>query len=233
MKGYDKYQTLMAIWADEYMRPFVNPEKRNKVPERSKAFLTKLFFGFMEISGTVEALKLSEVLISIAPPRSNKIKRDDYLRYHINAYLQEVYILKERLNSYATHLKRVYLKTEHNPHFERNAEPLFYLVKEGLANWIHTRGHHVHAYRYSDPALERLSAITLISNYQYDFVDAAAFEYKIVQRTWKNRIATNNQQTTKLLDLYFDRMYEAVTKNGKVVVPPSAQLTNANRNSPT
>ncbi len=77
----------MADWAGEYILPFVGTKKQGEMPEPSKILVTKLFYGFTEISGAVEALRLAEVLISIAPPKSNRIKRDEYLKYHINAYL--------------------------------------------------------------------------------------------------------------------------------------------------
>lgn len=99
MTGYEKYQSLMANWAAEYMQPFIGVDgDREEMPEPSRVFLAKLFCGFTEVSGAEEALRLSEVLISLAPPRSRKIRKDEYLKYHINAYIQEVYILKERLN---------------------------------------------------------------------------------------------------------------------------------------
>ena len=136
--------------------------------------------------------------------------------------MQEVYILKERLNSYATKLKRVYSKTERKTRFDKQVAPLFKLVEESFKGIVNTRGRHVHSYRYSDDDLDCLSSLTFISAFNEDFVDDAKFEYRWVQRTWRLRVKENNKQTMKLLDVYFDRMYEAVTDNGKVVVPNNA-----------
>lgn len=222
MDGYEKYQKLMADWAGDYMRPFVDSKKQGQMPESSKVFLTKLFYGFTEISGAYEALRLSEILISIAPPRSKRISHDDYLKYHINSYLQEVYILKERLNSYLTKLQRVYAKTSQSKRFQEQVAPLLDLVKTAFEGIISTRGRHVHAYRYTDEDLNRLSSLTFISRFKNDFVDEAKFEYKWVKRIWSDRVKENNEATLRLLNLFFERMYGAVTDNGKVVVPNDA-----------
>lgn len=220
MQGYDKYTNLMADWSGEFIRPYI--DKKRKMPEQSRVFLIKLFYGFTEISGTLEALKLSEILVSLAPPRSVRVKRDEYLKYHINSYLQEIYILKERLNSYATQLKRVYSKTDQKEKFNSQVDPVFSLVKTSLKGIIDTRGGHVHSYRYSDEDLNLLSWWTLISNFNKGFTHDAN-GYKWVKRIWKDRIKENNNQIMKLLDIYFECLYEGVTQNGKVVVPSKAQ----------
>jgi len=222
MEAYERYEMLMTDWASEYIRPFVSKKKKEEIPEQFRVFFTKLFFGFTEISSAVEALKLGEVLISLAPPRSTQINRDEYLKYHINAYLQEVYILKERLKSYITKLKRVYSKTKQKNRFDKQTSPLFKFVKVSFEDVVNTRSDHVHSYRYSDDHLDRLSSLTLISRYKEDFIDDAKLKFKWVQRTWKQRVKENNKQTMKLLDIYFDRLYEAVTKDGRVVVPNNA-----------
>ncbi len=95
-------------------------------------------------------------------------------------------------------------------------------MKESFEGVVNTRGRHVHSYRYSDDDLDRLSSLTLISTYKEDFVDDAKFEYERVQQTWKLRVKKNNEDAMKLLDTYFDRMYEAITVNGNVVVPNNA-----------
>lgn len=222
MEGYEKYEELMANWAIDYMRPFVGSHEKAEMPAGSKAFFGKIFDGFSEISRSYEALKLAEILISVAPPRSKKINRDEYIKYHINAYLQEVYILKERLNSYLTKLKRVYKKTKQKEKFEEETALLFDLVKKTLGGVVDTRGDHVHEYRYNDDELIMLSSLTLISNHDDEFLTFASLSYQKVKRIWSTRIKENNITTKKLLDMYFERLYEAVTVDGKIVVPKNA-----------
>jgi hypothetical protein len=223
MRGYARYERIVVDWAGDYMRPFYEAKKRGEqVPEKDNSFFQKIFYGFTEISGAVDALKLAEIFILLAPPRTRRIKRDDYLKYHINAYLQEVYILEARLKAYATKLKRAYSKTDRHITLVQNIDPLFELVKDTFEGIVNTRGRHVHLYRYSDDDLDRLSSLILISRFKDEFLYDAKFEYKLMQLTWKKRVKENNDATLKLLDYYFDAMYEAVTEDGNIVVPDTA-----------
>jgi len=159
------------------MRPLYEARKKGEEANKGKlSFFQKIFYGFTEISGAMESLKLAHTLISLAPPRSKRIKQDEYLKYHINAYLQEVYILKERLNIYATKLKRVYSKTNRGNLVPAKINPLFEIIKKAFESIVNTRGMHVHSYRYSDKDLDRLSSLFLISQFKDEFQDDANFE---------------------------------------------------------
>lgn len=219
MEGFEKYQKLMADWAKDRLSPYIKPESTDKMPEKIRIFCSRVFSGFADISATVDALNLAQILVSVAPPRSRKIQRDEYLKYQVNAYLQEVYILKERLIAYPKKLRRAYRGMNHEAYFVRSTQDLHKTVSDALSDIIHTRGCHVHSERFSDNDLDFLSQINLIARFDTKFEDAANFEYRVVKRSWGQRIKENNNETMKLLNAYFDCMADAVTFNGEVVCP--------------
>lgn len=220
MSGYSDYGVLMAEWASEYMRPIAENHKNGILTESSKHIpFNTIFYGFTEISNTFDALRLSEILVSVAPPRSKRINDDEYIKYVINTYLQDVYILKERLNTYATKLKRMHARCGRDILVQTHIDPLFEFVKSSLDALVNTRGSHVHAYRYSDEALDSLAQLALISRYNSEYEQHYKFSYKKAQRIWSSRIKSNNEATEKLLDHYFGSIIKIVKVNGSVFMP--------------
>ncbi len=219
MSGYSRFEKLMANWAVAYIKPIHEAHQRGEKKFEVDPFFEKTFKGFMEISSTVEALRLTQVFVSLSPPRSRRIKKPEYLKYHVSLYLQEIYILKERLNSYATKIQRSYSKDSRKHVADAKIKPLFEMVKKSMDGLVLTRGSHVHEMRYSDEDLDRVSMFSLVSDADQEFEEALKLSYRLAKSTWKERIKTNNEELMKLLDYYFDELYEVITINDEVHIP--------------
>jgi hypothetical protein len=220
MKGYSRYERLVADWAAAYIKPIHEAHQRGEqLPKIHNSFFEKAFRGFIEISSTVEALRLTQAFVSLTPPKSRRIKKPDYLKYHVGVYLQEIYILKERLNAYATKIQRAYSKSSRKNLAEARITPLFEVVKTAVDGLVLTRGAHVHDIRYSDEDLDRVSMFSLVSDANEEFEDAFRLSYKLAKTTWSKRIKDNNEATMKLLDTYFDELYAVITIDGEIHAP--------------
>jgi hypothetical protein len=137
MSGFEDYQKLMVEWGKRLLEPHMDTIMAGKSFENSQEqLLDTIFHGFIDISDTYEALVLSETLVSVAPPRSKKIEHDKYIKYVVNTYLQDVYILKERLNSYATKIKRIHNENGRENLTIEHIEPLFEIVKKLLRHLL-------------------------------------------------------------------------------------------------
>src|SRR5689334_23144184 len=80
-----------------------HPEPNLPGPSLSplEQFQIKLFHGYMEIYKTVEALKNIEIYMAVFPHgRNKKIERSAYLSYHFENFLNEIYVLRNRLVAY-------------------------------------------------------------------------------------------------------------------------------------
>lgn len=220
MSGLQDYQKLMADWAGSCLSPYLKEfNAGNHFEIEEQDLLDKILGEFSDISNTYDALILSEVLISVAPPRSKRIEHGKYINYVVNTYLQDVYILKERLNSYATRIKRLHNKSGRSDLTKKHIDPLFGIVKNSFQNIVDTRGSHVHAKRYSDKELDDVSTMSLVSKYSLDYEPHFNDSISRAKIVWYERIKTNNIETKKLLDLYFESLI-LVVKDGDTVFMP-------------
>lgn len=212
--GMEKFQAAMADFAAEYLGPVVKARKAKTTLQRPEdATFSAIFEGFTEISAALDTLKLTSKLIGLAPPRSNSIRKDDYLKFLIGAYLQEMYILEQRLSSYAKKISRMY----QIPTLPAFVQKLVYQPLEGL---ISTRGAHVHSRRYSDKQLDRLSTTALFESVGHELGEDLWFDYKWAQRHWMEQVKKNNDTTLKIVDSYFDVLHEVICSGSKVLWPP-------------
>ena len=214
----------MVDFAADYMTPAIEAKKRREeLPRPTDSAFANVFYGFTEISGALEALLLSRVLIGLSPPRSKLIKKDDYLKYLINAYLQEVYILEQRLSAYARKVLRMYGRGANEAAYTATINTLLSSISARFSGITNTRGGHVHSRRFSDERLDFLSGLTLIGQYKAEFAAAVDFEFKMVQVKWKKTISDNNIATQQFLDYYFDAIFPLVTRSEKIFLPPTGR----------
>ena len=144
-------------------------------------------------------------------------------------YLNELYILKERLNTYFTKIDRLYRRNKDQDLIKNKIKLLFSTVKNALGDVIKTRGSHVHQERFHDSDLERLSSQELLSNYNdknLKFItDTFKIEYQIVRRRFKQTIVDNNKTIKQLLDECFGVLYTIVCDGkGNLKYPESIDV---------
>jgi hypothetical protein len=220
MLNINSYQRIMAEWASKTITPHVGDIKAGKgadvTLQDQKAF-NIIFVGFTEITDTFDALEFSSVLLSVASPRSKKVSKEKYLKFVVNTYLQDVYILKERLNTYATQIKRMHDKMGRTELTKKHIDPLFETVKEAFKGLIDTRNGHVHVKQYTDESLSDASSMALIAEHYPEFDHHYNFSLTNAKREWKNRIENNNKNTAKVLNEYFNELLKVVVDRGSVI----------------
>ncbi len=135
MTALEKFEEAMMVLGNEYLSPFVQEklETGEIKGNPDHTVYRKIFYGYSEILNARDALKLSQSLISVAPPRSVKVNKDEYLIYNINSFLNDIYILKERLNTYATWIKRLYRNNLKKKKIEESIDPLFEFIPRSHA----------------------------------------------------------------------------------------------------
>ena len=193
------------------------------IPDKSLFIGNKLFRGFSEIYTTVESLRNIEKYVRRFPYRDMRISRLDYLKYHIESYLNEVYILKERMVTYNKVIARAYRKSENAEQVKKELAQSSKLVSDSLKNIVEVRGTHVHEHRYTDPDLDRLSTLELLSN--SDMQEAEIFnsffieEYKKIKKKWINTIRVNNSTVEQIINLFSKTLLECITNGTSLIYP--------------
>jgi hypothetical protein len=243
MDGFEKYSEIFIKRAKElleeeelknnpeYLEVFENnllgingPKQLTRKQTPSEIFFSKLYSGFREISDSYYCLQDIEIYIGRFPYANTRVSKTRHLAYHMENYLNEMYLLKERLNSYFTIIGRLYKKDERHQDILKHIKPLFKLVKKSFKGIINIRGAHVHKTRFSDVDLDRLSSQEFITNHggeEFKIIwNLFKFDYSVTRKKYKQTIKSNNEQIKKLLDACFDILFEIVADNkGQIKYP--------------
>ena len=211
--GYDALLKKMADFASDYLDPAWKKRKAGESHELpTDGAFSDVFHGFTEIGSALETLALTEELLSLAPPRSKRVDKDNYIKFLVGSYLQEMYILEQRLTAYATKLSRLY----RNRSLPGTVKRVVYEPLEGLIN---TRGAHVHQRRFSDERLDSVSTLALFRRVGHELGEDLEFEYKLAQLYWSKRVRENNLSTRRIVDQYCALLEAVICKDGKVTLP--------------
>jgi hypothetical protein len=196
---------------------------KNRASDKSLFVANKLFRGISEIYTTFNNLENIEIYARRFPYRSLGISRLDYLKYHIENYLNEIYTLKERLIAYSKTVSRAYRKSDNAQEIQVNLSNASKYVSSALSKIVETRGAHVHSFRYSDSEIDRLSTLELLS--KTDDGPAALFNnlfldtYRQTRKKWVNAMKVNRVELEKVLDYYCKVLFESITDGRKVIYP--------------
>ena len=212
----------------------------NSTPQKTQLFLSKrnnyilrkIFNGFVEIVTSYNNLKDTEVYINRFPFRGTSIRKEHYLKYHIDNYLNEIYILQNRLINYPKIILRANKKASRYSKLEEAQILLDKAVRLNFKGIVDLRGDHVHDDRFYDSYLSRIGAWGVfadpadvnsmteeemkIIDYYKKMYDISFQEAKLV---WKQRIKANNQTIKKLLDSYFECVYTMVFDKSGSIIP--------------
>ncbi|HSF08064.1 MAG TPA: hypothetical protein VLA60_01545 [Nitrospirales bacterium] len=243
MKGFERYQRILINEVDKflnkeslienskYQNAFKNhifglsgPKQFSKKQIPSEVFFTKLFYGFIEISDSYSCLKDTETYIGSFPYRNAKISQTRYLAYHFENYLNEIYLLKERLRSYLKSIGRQYKNDRRYRIISKNTSSLTDWVDNCLKGIINSRGSHVHQTRFSAEDLDRLKTqefLTLHGGKELKIIkDLFKRDYGNTRKKYKQIIKENNQQVKIFLDTFFVILMKIVANNeGRIRYP--------------
>jgi hypothetical protein len=247
MKGLKRFETAIIKIASRYSKELMEEHEQefkqvlenelldsgrrgaiNSTPTPSEEFFIKVFSGFTEILDSTQILEDIVTYIRRIPYSRSGVSRLRYLRFVVEAYLNEVYLLKERLIALLNVLKKAYRKTSREKEVLRRIQSLFTSVSRSLINVSQARDSHVHATRYSDREIDRLSLLEILSkqNSKASKESGALFKtlYKLAYQTarenWVRTVKTNDARIKKLLDVYFDLVFSIVfDKDSKMLYP--------------
>lgn len=190
-------------------------------PDRTiDAAASVLLHGFREIESTLETLSLIEAMIGVAAPRSRAVPKHEYLKFLIGAYLQEVYILEQRLTAYTTKIQRAY---------RFDATTILQSVQETFGGIVLFRGEHVHSKRYVDDRIDILQGMTFIESVIEGLHVKGEFEYRNVRNEWLEFVKGSNAATRAFIQDYFEYLLARITKDGVLILPRTGKGQHGHR----
>jgi hypothetical protein len=244
MTGFDKYFEIFGNRVKEllkeegltknpeYHKVFMNqllglkgPKQLDRKVTPHDACFSKLFVGFKEISDSYYSLLDIEIYVGRFPYGKSRVSKTRYLAYHMENYLNEVYILKERMKSYFTIVGRLYRNDQTLKEVKKTMNTLSDLVQSALKGITYTRSTHVHSNRFTDENLDRLRSLELVNHGSNQIpvlrilYDSA---YRNTRRKYIQTLKHNNEELKRMLDACCDVLYGIVAdENGQIRYPES------------
>lgn len=210
----DDVVKAMADFAAEYLEPAYKSRISGEDLKRpTDSAFESIFRGYLEISESLDSLELALRLIGLAPPRAKGVDKGKYLSFLVAAYLQDIYILEQRMTAYATKLSRLY-KLPGLPSIVNE------IVYQPLENIIKARGAHVHTRRYADEHLDAVETFALFKRVGHGLGNHLDDEYRIAQLHWMKLAKTNNIQIRQIAERYFKVVKAAIFVEGRIKFPP-------------
>jgi hypothetical protein len=178
--------------------------KANPPPSRPptpvEQYWLSWFRELTEIHASIDRLEEAEAYIGQYPAkrtfRFRGISEASWIRYHIEMYLQEQYILFNRLQRFLRRVKRTATKAKDTVS-ARLAADLLGETAKGFSPVMQNRASHVHVERLRDKDLGDLDLFVLLCNRPTDkrrtFIFLRKLQAEFVKVTWSKRFRQNNK----------------------------------------
>ncbi|MCK5331486.1 MAG: hypothetical protein KAK01_08760 [Candidatus Marinimicrobia bacterium] len=224
-----KNKELAQVAFNQVFNP-EGPRVVSKKPSQKMLFIgTTLFRPYSEIIDSTETIKTILFYIRRFPFDDEQISRVSYFKYHIENYLNELYILKNRLLRYLKILDKAYKKSNNYAKIEKLFKPLHSSIPEIFESYTKTRGIHVHEYRYSDDDITHLQSIELLLkgnlNEAQELFIQQYFknEYKNIRKKWVSKIKNDVNSIDSIIESYFKAIISAISKGNDIKYPSNVQ----------
>lgn len=196
----------------------------------------RLFVPFGAIHKSYEALQDIEIYFRRFPYSGTRVSPVNHLRHNIYVYLEEVYILRQRLIDYLNILEKDYADDPQGKQIKGINQPLCQMLKKHIQPMIAARKIHVHEGGYDEDALIRLDSLELLANYKlqndaedkrwptYLYKQEYKVGYKQERKRWSKLVRNWNVTIEKLADAYFKSIGPIIfIPTGELVFPSSAK----------
>jgi hypothetical protein len=187
----------------------------SRLPIPTEQYWLKWFRELTEIHASIGRLNDAEAYVGQYPAirtfRLHGISEASWIRYHLEMYLQEEYILCNRLRRFLTSVKRAATRAA-EPGKAKVAAGLLTETANGFGPVIQHRASHVHVARMWDKDLRDLDLFILLckgsSEKRRVFIFLRKLQAEFVKTSWRDRLRQNNKA-----------IREHCTRIFKVVVP--------------
>lgn len=221
--GFEAYLAFMADWSAAALTPNGKILVADSRTDEDLKLIDDLFKRYTEISDAIDNLDLCLGFIKGRMPRKKGLKLDAYLSYHVTFYIQEIYILNERLESYAKTIMRR-RKRLGEPVDVASYDLVLARVRAALSDIVRLRGSHVHDRAFSDDKMRGLSLYSFMVNHAPDagkWSEHLKDEYADIKRYWVAKLGQNEIELKRLLDQYFEFIHSEVIAGSVAVLPSS------------
>ena len=188
-----------AVNGDQFGGSAINPRRDDFVR-------ADLIAAVLDIAISLEHLDNSEIYLRRFPYTNTSVTPVAHARYHFEHYLNETYILQNRLEKLAKWLERAYRKTPRAAEARALGRALATAVKNILHPIISVRGRHVHGQPVEMLDHRRLRFLQMIAEAVPSLQPTYKQVIRDVRRAQLEWVRKNNEGVWALLDEYFSAL---------------------------
>jgi hypothetical protein len=190
-------------------------------PTRSdELFLEEVFDWVVEITETYERLLDVELYVRRFPFQRTRINKFRYLRFSVEAYLHEAYMLSERLAGLRNYLVKAYRNDARAATIRTVKRQLSGLISERLGALLDARGKHVHRDRFSDLEIRQLGMMRIVAERKPELRANFEFVYQYTRKKKAAWVRQHNAAIAELLDDFFAIVSPIVLSARGELLPP-------------
>ena len=223
--------SLLKDLPADLLNPVFGLPPSNKGPKRQQLSRNERYWidwlqEFSEINSSIERLDQCLVYLTHFPAkksfRFHGLSESDWLRYHIEAYLQETYILYTRLTRFLRMVEKVAIASSDKAGL-LSAKGLKRIVEESFAAIVKTRAGHVHEHRFDATELRNLDTLVLLTKAGRlrKLYVLRQLEYFSALEKWRKQLIANNKEILTGLVLLFPEATKILKRNEPHPVPGS------------
>jgi hypothetical protein len=203
------------------LRPGHNPMTAVPLRRRDEIFVQRLMDHFTEIHDSYERLRDVELYVGRFPFTRTRVDKVRFLRFAIEAWLHELYMLRERLYAFAAMLHRAYRSDPRSQQAIDIAAAMRAIARHALDGVVRARDAHVHENRFSDVEIRQLTLLWVMAKRepQHEWLFETMYaETRQRKRAW---VKGNNDLIEQLLDNYFETAMPLVFDREGTLLPPT------------
>jgi len=201
------------------LRPGNEPMTGMQLHRRDEVFVQHVMDHFAEISDSYERLRDVELYVGRFPFDRTRVDKVRFLRFAVEAWLHEMYMLRERLYAFAAMLQRAYRRDQRSQQAADATTAMRALAKHALDNVVRARDTHVHQRRYSDINIRQLTLLSIAARREPEHTWLFENVYAETRKQKRSWVKQNNDATEKVLDKYFALATEVIFDRGHLRPP--------------
>ena len=124
---------------------------------REEQYIQRLYAMTTEVVDTFSSMRHVETYLARFPFSRRGIPASAYIRFHLESFLNEAYILRERMDAFALGLSREFRKESTARDIKSRVDYVSGEIERLFEPISRMRGGHVHASRYDDAELRQLA----------------------------------------------------------------------------
>jgi hypothetical protein len=202
------------------LRPGYGPMTGMVLRRRDEVFVQRLMDQFAEIHDSYDRLRDVELYVGRFPFPRTRVDKVRFLRFTVEAWLHELYMLRERLYAFAKAVQRAYRRDSRAKQAVNAAAAMRTVAQHALDAVVHARDAHVHESRFVDADIRQLTLLSVMARREPEHTWLFEVRYAEIRKQKREWVTRNNDSIEHMLNDYFAVVLVFVFDPAGKLLPP-------------